>query len=816
MNIVKEWLKEFVPIPTDIADEEIARKLSMSTVEVEGVRSEGGGDSLRGIVIGRIKEINPHPNADRLRIVLVDIGEKDPCSIVCGGSNLAMDMRVAVALPGASVRWHGEGEPIVLARTTIRGVESSGMICASSELGLGARFPASTDHEILDLSSFEAPNGTPLEKLFSKDDTVFEIDNKSLSHRPDLWGHRGIAREIAALFHLPFGDPALPKIKKGVGAVHTVTVENADLCPRYMGVVVAGVSATPSPEWMQERLRLAGLRPINALVDVTNYVMLEYGQPMHAFDYDVLNTKDGVHISVRNAKKGEKIKALDGETYQCNQDALVIADEHKPLAIAGVIGGVESAVTDTTHTIILEAATFHGPSIRRTSGAVRIATDSSRRFEKQLDSELPPIALSRAVALLSAIFPDARVVSAVADKRVKPPAVKQLIVTADAIKRILGVSVELSRVADILTRLGFTIIKSADRMTVRIPSFRRKDIVLVEDVCEEILRFVGYDSIPSALPCLPIRKPIIDRQRSLTRKIKQIFADQYGFYEAHRYAFSRGETLSACGFDSAEHFELANPISDERPYLCRSLIPNLLEAVVHNQQKEKTIALFEIARVFLKGAMLHDQSGEKMRDIPEQPPFFSCVYSSKNKGNHFAFVRDAITQMCAGLGIQLEIKKADGAHALYVKGRAVDFYCGQTHVGTLGIVSLKTRLALGIDESVVAGEIDVTLLARCQPTPLHYCAPSLFPAVLRDITFVVDESVAYKAIVDSMISTHSLIKSVEPFDVYRSEKLGQGKKSFSFHVVYQLSDRTLTSQEVDEVHALLSSALEKKWNAILR
>ncbi|MBI4599697.1 phenylalanine--tRNA ligase subunit beta [Candidatus Uhrbacteria bacterium] len=811
MKIVKEWLSEFVDIPSDVSDEEIMRLLSLATVEVEGVSSDMEKRALDAIVVGIIKEIQTHPDADRLRVVLVDVGRAELPHIVCGGTNLAVGMSVAVALPGASVRWHGEGEPIVLEKTTIRGVQSDGMICASSEIGLGDRFPAKDDHEILDLSALSTIPGMPLSRLFGNEGVVFEIDNKSLSHRPDLWGHRGMAREVAALFRLPFKEQSIPKIKHGKGKQLTVDVADHELCPRYMGVVVDGVSSAPSPEWMQKRLTLAGLRPINSLVDVTNYVMLEYGQPMHAFDYDTLSErKGGAHIIVRRARDGETIEALDGKQYTLTSETLVIADENNPVAVAGIIGGVHASVNEGTRTIILEAANFNGPSIRRTANAVGIATESSRRFEKHLDPELPSLALARAVSILKNEFPAARVMSAVADRYARPPSVRPLTVTVAMIERMLGVSISLARASGILTALGFHITKTSDHLSVRIPSFRRKDIASVEDVVEEVVRFIGYDAIPAVLPRMPLSEPIIDRKRQIATEVKKRLVYQYGFHEVQLYAFSRKETVLACGLNPDAHFELANPLSAERPLLCRSLIPNLLEAVVTNQQREKNIALFQLSRVFLKGNVEHDPSGDETLDIPSQPLYCACVYVSKEEGNHFAFVRETVSRVCADLGIALDVRKEDGRDPVCAAGRSAGLYCGRTRVGYIGEVSPKTRAALGIDDPVFACEFDVSLLAECSRIPVRYHPLPAFPGVKRDMTLCVGEKRAYADIAARLACAHPLIVSAEPFDVYRDKKIGAGNKSFSFHIVYQSPDRTLTSREVDEAHEKVLNILKKE------
>lgn len=817
MLLVKDWLLEFVSLPTGATDEEICRRLSLATVEVESV-SKIVPDELDHIVVGKIISMEAHMGAARLRVVKVSLGEGEPKTVVCGGSNLAVGMKVALALPGARVRWHGQGDIVELKKTTIRGVESNGMICASAEIGLSGQYPAAEEHEILDLSFLDAHPGAPLSAALVFP-TVFEIDNKSLSHRPDLWGHRGIARELSAIFVAPFHDKKLPSLPNGVGHALRVSVQDANACSRYIGVAVDGISVKPSPQWMQERLRASGVRPINAIVDITNYVMLEYGQPMHAFDCDAISEKNSAHIVVRKAAEGETIHALDGNEYALAPDMLIIANDTRPLAIAGVIGGVDSAVSEKTTKIIFEAAHFAPALVRRTAFSLRIATESSRRFEKDLDCELPGQAMARALQLCAKIFPRSRVVSQTRDVGKFGPRMKPIVLTLDDIERRLGFAIPLGRAATILKRLGFGVSARKKELVVAIPSFRRKDIAIQEDLMEELLRFVGYDQSPSVLPRIAVTQVRSDSVRIAARTLSDAFVFRHAFLEIKHYAFVRPAVLRACGFALDDHIVLENPLSDERPYLCRSLLPNLLETIEKNQQQEKRQALFEVNRVFLKESSEPNITSDRSPSVPSQPFYLAFVFSERNYERLFSYCAYMLRTALYECGWPAELLPCDASvpFIVFSSARSADIFVSGERIGRIGSVAPNTLLALGISGDIIACEIDISHLAALPRASLSYREQGAFPAALRDVTFVVDERVAYREIENALNSADALIERVEPFALFRDEKkIGAGKKSVSFHISYRASDRTLTSEEADRAHASVGILLKKKFDANIR
>ena len=398
MKLSLSWIKDYVKIPEDADLKKLAYDLTMSTVEVEDV--EYLAERFNNMIVGVIEKIEPHPNADRLRVCKVDIGGGEIKDIVCGGINLKEGMRVAVSCPGAVVRWHGEGEPVVIKNSKLRGVASYGMICASDEIGLGDLFPAEQEAEILDLSAFEVPAGTPLADALDMNDVLLEIDNKSMTNRPDLWGHYGIAREIAALYDLPLKE--IEPFETDVQSDFKVEINDPDRCTRYIGVEMSGVSVKPSPYKMQNRIWKVGMRPINALVDITNYVMLATGNPTHAFDAD--NITD--HIVVRHAGEGEKLLLLNDNEIELCADDLVITDSEGPVALAGVMGGAKDSILPKTERVILEVANFEATGIRRTALRYDTRTEASSRYEKAIDPERCDQALALSMQYFKELYPE--------------------------------------------------------------------------------------------------------------------------------------------------------------------------------------------------------------------------------------------------------------------------------------------------------------------------------------------------------------------------------------------------------------------------
>jgi phenylalanyl-tRNA synthetase beta chain len=810
MLLSKQWLSEFVKLPKGVSDAELAKTISLSTVEVERVTDQAV--AMQGMVVGLVKTVTAHPNADRLKVCQVDVGGR-VVQIVCGGTNVVEGMKVAVALPGSRVRWHGEGDPVELHKTKIRGQESEGMICAAVEIGIEKS--GESEHEIMDLGDVTDAPGTPLGNALGRDDVVYEIEHKSLTNRPDLMGHFGMAREIAALYRLPLRPYTPDVLTGGKGMSLAVTVDDAERCPRYMAVALDGIHVAPSSAWLRNRLRSCGVRAINNVVDVTNFVMLELGQPMHAFDADTIGG-DGVSIRVRNARQSESLICLDDETYGLDAERLLITDGKAPIAMAGVMGGKESAVSDTTTRIVFESANFSPVSVRKTSSKLALRSESSARFEKSLDPEQCAPALARAVELLRQTCPSARVASSVVDVYPNPAKSLSMPLSAEQVSSLLGADVPAADTKDILSRLGFVIKGTAKTFTVTVPSWRAtKDISLKEDVVEEVARVWGYERIPSSLPSFPITPPVSDPVRLLSRRVRRALALEHGATETYRYAFVAPGVLTSLGLDPDIHLKLSNPLAADRPYLVRSLLPNLFEAAAMNQRGFPIVSLFEIDRVFLR-----EQKGEEDGQggiLPAQPYHLAIVFSAEGDEVPFTTLRGTVEALLSAEGFFVSFVQAQKPEPWMHQGRAADIVVGGKRCGFVAEGNLSaTRAALGMDRRVAAMEIDLSQLAAIKSSPRRFASLPAYPDAKRDLAFLVDVQVAYTDVERKLLAASSLLRNLELFDVYTGKGIPEGKKSLAVHLTLRADDRTLASAEADQVVTDLRRVLEKHFSAIIR
>ena len=516
MKLSLSWIKDFVNIPEDMDMKQLAYDLTMDTVEVEDV--EYLADRFDHMVVGVIEDIEPHPNADKLRVCKVDIGDGEIKDIVCGGINLEKGMRVAVSCPGAIVRWHGDGEPVEIKKSKLRGVASYGMICASDEIGLGDLFPASQEAEILDLSAFDVPAGTTLADALDLNDVLLEIDNKSMTNRPDLWGHYGIAREIAALYNLPLAE--IKPFDTDVQSDFNVEIADPDRCPRYIGVEMSGVNVKEAPYQMQNRIWKVGMRPINALVDITNYVMLATGNPTHAFDAD--NISD--HIVVRHAAENEKLLLLNDKELSLCTDDLVITDSEGPVALAGVMGGAKDSILPKTERVILEVANFEAAGIRRTALRYDNRTEASSRYEKAIDPERCDQALALSMQYFKELYPEMKV-TGYCDKYVKKLKRAEIDVNLVWLEKRLGKHLTNDEIQGKLEKLGFDVQINGEDMHVIAPTWRSTgDISIKDDVMEEVARMYGYDNFEATEFTTTFTDTINQKDKSLVRNINEYLA----------------------------------------------------------------------------------------------------------------------------------------------------------------------------------------------------------------------------------------------------------------------------------------------------
>lgn len=811
MNISFSWLKNHVAIPDGVSPESIAEKLKTSTVEVEGVVRSG--QPLDNIVVGKVVSAVKHPNADSLQVCKVDVGS-ETLDIVCGGSNVAAGMFVVVAKNGSRVQWHGEGELVELKPTKIRGVESNGMICGADEVGLIARFPKKSEKEIVDLSGLKVKAGQPLVEVVGGGDAVLEIDNKSLSNRPDLWGHYGLAREVAVLTERDVRPYKTKSISKGSGVTLSVQVKDAKLCPRYQAVAMSGIVVEPSPAWLVERLTAIGVRSINNIVDALNYVMFDVGQPLHAFDARQFAKGK---IVVRAAEAGETLLALDEKEYALTTEHLVIANDSKPMAIAGIMGGLASGVQTDTTTIIIESANFAATTIRKTSTKLGLRTDASARFEKSLDQNLTAIALEKAVELIAGMCKGAKVASKVVEAGGGKQAQPQLEIPVGFFEKKLGIVLSNKTIAATLSRLGFAVKDKSKYFLVTIPTWRAKDVHSAEDVVEEVVRIYGYDAIPTALPRFVAAPPEKNTLRQLERSVLDALVMGEAYNEVYNYSFVSERQIVELGESTEKYVALDNPLSKEKPYLRRSLILNLLENIAANSATRTEVKLVEIGKVFRQESPGFRSEGNGNELLPRQDTYVTAVFSQKKNSNPFATVRQAAEALQRVVGPALQIKPAKEGGVGRHPARQADLVYQGAGVGAVYELHPHVAKQFGLHDRVGVLKLNLSLIAeKGLSDKQKYTKVSAYPAVVRDIAILVKKETTYEQVAKAIRSTGNLLADVELFDVYEGNTVGKGYKSLAMHLTFVNTDRTLTSEEVDRAFATIVDTLQKKVQAEVR
>ena len=786
MKVSLNWIRWYVDLPEGLTTEQLSHDLTMRTVEVEGAVNPA--NALAGSVLGVITKIDAHPQADMLRVCTVDVGRDEPAVIVCGGSNIYEGMRCAVALPGAQVRWHGEGEPVVIRPTKLRGVKSEGMICAAAELELDSLFPAGGEHEVMDLAGFEGNPGEPLGKALQLDDTVLEIDNKSLTNRPDLWGHYGIARELAAIYSrelkpLPAFRPPqeLPE--------YPVTIENPERCRRYAGLVYEGVESIPSPWWLRADLWKTGVRPINALVDLTNFVMLSTGQPTHGFDRKNVRNE----IIVRNARPGESLTLLDGQRLSlCSQD-LMICDSAEPIALAGIMGGEKDSILPETREMILEIANFEPIGVRRSAGRYQIRTESAIRNEKGLDTQRVDAAMAVADQLIRELFPQARL-TAYTDRRpgmTRPPVITMGL---DWLGVRLGRALSAGEADAILSPLGFKTAEDQGNLAVTVPSWRATgDVSQKDDVLEEIARMIGYEHFRFSPPAVTLSRAVNQPAVLLERRAREYLALRADMQEVFTYPWVDRHYLEAAGIRPEDCLALASPPSPDTACLRPSLVPGLLESAALNLRYLEEFRLFECTQVFSQGAT---HPSEEEETLPLHRRFLAAALAGRDARLLFREgkgVLEAMPRYVMAEPFRFEQKEKPA----WADPKAwLNVLSGENVIGSLGVLSLKSARLAGIKRaSVVLFELD---LEQLQPLPSRsnrYERLPLFPLVEQDFSVLLDEKTSWQSLRESLEGS---VRSIDFIEEYRGKQIPEGKKSVMFRVRFGSSEGTLTSEQIDE------------------
>ncbi len=812
MKLSLSWIKDYVQIPEDMDLKKLAYDLTMSTVEVEDV--EYLARRFDNMLVGVIEKIEPHPNADKLRVCKVDIGGGEIKDIVCGGINLKEGMRVAVSCPGAVVRWHGEGEPVVIKNSKLRGVESYGMICASDEIGLGELFPASQEAEILDLSAFEVPAGTSLADALDMNDVLLEIDNKSMTNRPDLWGHYGIAREIAALYDLP-----LKKIEPYTADVQSdfkVEINDPDRCTRYIGVEMSGVEVKPSPYQMQNRIWKAGMRPINALVDITNYVMLATGNPTHAFDAD--NITD--HIVVRHAMEGEKLILLNDHELTLCADDLVITDSEGPVALAGVMGGAKDSILPKTRRVILEVANFESTGIRRTALRYDTRTEASSRYEKAVDPERCEQALALSMQYFQELYPELTV-TGFCDKYVKKLERAQIDVSLAWLAKRLGKNLSNEVIQKKLELLGFDVEISGDNMHVTAPTWRSTgDISIKDDVMEEVARLYGYDNFEATSFTTTFEGAINQKDQDLLRRIKEYLAIRCGMQEVYTYPWMNDVFVNAVLQSTEGVLRLSTPPAPDLSYIRSSLLPNLCEAVVKNERYFNDFAIFEEAQVFFDRN--YTAAYDETELLPEQKRHIGAAFASSVKDitELFREAKGVLEYMprythMEGFEFRKEEKPVWADNVVWM-----NIFRGGEKIGDMGLVAKKVSMDCGIKNlSVMLFELDVTKLVPLKSRTNRFTHLAEYPETDYDISMLFDSDAAWADIYDAIMGqkkASALLKDAAFVDEYRGKQIPEGKKSVTIRLTIGSSEKTLTSQEIESAANQVMKKLGKKMGAELR
>lgn len=808
MLISLNWLKDFLGLPKNLDPKELATELTIKTAEVDSVHDES--KAFENIVIGQIIELKPHPKADKLRIAMTSVG-KETLQIVCGGSNLTEGMYVAVAKPGAKVKWHGQGDYVTLERTKIRDVESVGMICAGAEIDI-ADPHAKEDRHILDLSGIKPKVGANLSEIFDRNDVIFEFDNKALTHRPDLWGHYGIAREIAALTNTDLKPLKISSQIPTKGETIKVEVKDPKLCPRYCGLIINNIKIGPSPDWMQKRLKATGHGTHNNIVDVTNYVMTELGQPMHAFDKNYI--KSG--IIVRSAKPQETITCLDEKIRELSHDTLVIADHEKPVAIAGIIGGENSGVNENTTSIILESANFNSTSIRRTSTKFQLRTESVQRFEKALDPNLAEIAIKRAAELILQICPDAYVTGPITDVKNFPTTPTKIDLNTNTVRSKIGAEISDKQIKEILEKLEFKIetkktapktktsAKSAT-YTVTVPGFRAsKDIKSEDDLIEEIARIYGYAEIPAELPHLPAKLPLENTERFKKHRARELLSYGLGFDEVYNYSFYGKKEIQNCLLKEKGHIKLLNYLSEDQTHLRTTLTPNILKNLQHNIKFADNIKIYEIGHTY-------KEIGQFMP--LEEKKITGAILVKGKTDDPFYEAKGVIETFFQRYYIQIPHPAKGIENTPYAHPNKAISYIDQNAQTLAKVFMLHPLVAKKHDlenYSIGIFAINFTELMKLPITPRKYKRIPRFPSIEIDVSVLINAATEIQNIQKSITSADkNLITNVELFDIYQNHNIPPDKKAVAFKITLQALDRTLTDGEMLEVQNKIFKNLEK-------
>ncbi len=776
-----------------ISPEEMALRITMSSAEIDSI--EHVNTHFKTIYAAKILDVKPHPNADKLTLVDLDAGERR-YRVVCGAPNHRKGDIVPLATVGTVF---AEG---TIKKTKIRGEESEGMLCSERELGL------SDDHSGIMVMPPDTKLGASLSELYPlRMDVRFEIDNKSITHRPDLWSHEGFAREISALFNRPFKsviDYSLLDTMKNREEL-SVKILNPEASPRYSGLVVTGIKIAESPEWLKAAVEAIGMRPINNIVDITNSVMAEIGEPMHAFDRKKLK---GSTIFVRLAGDREPLMTLDGQTFELMSEDVVIADDSGPIALAGVMGGGNSEIEDGTTEIVLEAANFNPVNIRKTANRYAHRTEAAIRFEKSLSPELTIPALLRCYELIRQIIPGAEAASEIID--CYPVKQKSITIStsADFIRTRLGQQVDDARISSILSSLDFKLKSDGSMLTIDVPSYRAtKDISIPEDIVEEVGRIYGYDNITPVAPMVTCAPPRKNDFRHFERKVKDILSTHQNMIEVSGYSFTGEDPLNRLKINEDLELFLSNPLSKEQDRLRRSLVPNTVNNIKLNSRYSDEFRIYELGRVYLK-------KSRKSADLAEEKTMVTgAIFRKKPDAPLFYEAKGVVTGLLAKLQVaDYSLVPEEMALPPYAHpARSMLVMVGRETAGTIFELHPDAVAAFDISGAAALFDIDISILYGAPKKNSVFVELQKYPEVPFEVSVLADRR-AYARDICAVIekSNRELIQSVEVVSTYEGSPIPEGKKSISIKAVFASKDRTLTPEEIEKLQKGTIEALNKK------
>ncbi|ATY85495.1 phenylalanine--tRNA ligase subunit beta [Kyrpidia spormannii] len=796
MKVSYRWLQEWIDLD-DLSPEEVAELLTRHGVAVETVRQLNPG--LSQVVVGEVLEVRPHPEADRLRVCRVDVGRGDPLQIVCGAPNAAPGMRVPTALVGATLPETTIGEAV------FRGVASQGMLCSAKEIGMEVRLLPKDQTEGLYVLPPDSPIGKDIVDVLGWDDAVLELD--LTPNRSDCLSMVGVAHELSAILDRPlkFPDWTEGGVAEGPSPVR-ITLETP-LCRRYMAQVIEGARQASSPLWMQMRLLAAGIRPIDAIVDATNYVMLELGQPLHAFDFDQVK---GGHIRVRTGHPGERLRTLDGVERTLDPSMIVIADEARAIGLAGVMGGENSEITASTTRIVLESAWFDPVSVRRTARHLGLRSEAGLRFEKGVNPEVLPLALARASRFITA-HAGGRLVGAPVDKGDLHEDRKKIVLRPDKVNEWLGVKVEPGEMERIFERLGFAVDRWDMRTwQVEVPS-RRRDISREIDLAEEVARLHGYDNIPATMP----EGRVTAAGRTLPQRVRgaiRRFLTDLGFFEVWTYTLQNPSVIGRLNEGrSQEYLAVLHPMSEERTALRTTLLPGLLDAAAYNVRRDqREIAIYEIGRVF------HPR-GLPVTNLPDEREQVGALILGRF-GPHGIGWEGRPADFYAAKGVTAAVLERLGVQADFVPGVREGLHPGRTaqiqvnggKIGWVGALHPEVEERWGIPKGYYI-ELDMQGIVKGLPGATTYRPLPRYPGILRDLALLVPRERAAREVEAGIRESGGpWLENVELFDVYEGAQVPPGYKSLAFRLSYRAEERTLTDEEVNDALRRLIDTLRER------